>query len=462
MTTFTFERADGSTRVVKGYCRAKPKEGTKKYSAQPTQKNLPPKVDLRQNMTEIEEQDGNSCVANATAGAYEYLAKMHTGEDYDVSRLFIYYNARYIGVEEDASAIEDEGCMVRDAIEGLKQYGACSEETYPFNMKKVNKEPHAEAYEEAANFLVEDIVLVPTTLEAWKSCLAEGNPIIFGLELYDSFDKQRKKGVVPLPSKNEERRESHEGHSMLAVGYSDTDKVFIVRNSWGEDWGDKGYCYIPYDYMMNEKYNDGDAWIIRQLENFEFDSEEYWSEDDESVIGDYDSELANMSEEDYETMLDAMGDHPLEYRIALLFLHAADTDGDLSDEELEAISEYMEGTLEKLGVDMSAKKILRNAKKHIEDDDLIEESITLMGENLSNEMLAKIHNDLTEVIGVDDLSDEESEFIEQLVEAWQIESNDEDEDEEDEEEEDEEEEEEDEEEEEEEDEEEGDDEEEKR
>jgi C1A family cysteine protease len=46
---------------------------------------------------------------------------------------------------------------------------------------------------------------------------------------------------------------------MLCVGYSDPDRVFIVRNSWGSDWGDKGYCYIPYDYLMSEKYNDGDS-----------------------------------------------------------------------------------------------------------------------------------------------------------------------------------------------------------
>lgn len=431
--TFTLERADGSSRAVSGYRYAKPKSGSKTY--QVADKKLPAKVDLRKKMTEIEDQgEVGSCVANATAGAYEYLAKMHTGEDYDVSRLFIYYNARYIESEEDESAIEDEGCLVQDAIEGLKQYGACSEDTYPYNIKKVNKEPHAEAYEEAANFVVEDMVHIPLKLDAWKSCLAEGYPIIFGISLFASFDKQRKKGVVPVPSPKEAQRESHDGHAMLVVGYSDVDQVFIVRNSWGEEWGDNGYCYIPYDYMMNEKYNDGDAWIIRQLENMDFNSDEYWSDDDESVIGDYDSELANMSEEDYEEMLDAMGDYPLEYRIALLFLNVADADGDLSDEELDAISEYMEETLEKLGVDMSAKKILRNAKKHMDDEDLLEESITLMGTHLSNEMLAKIHNDLEEVIGVDDLSDEESEFIERLVEEWQIESDEDEDDEEDEEE----------------------------
>lgn len=419
---FTFERADGSSRRISGYKYAEPAPNTKKYSESRYQASeLPHKVDLRKNMTAIENQgQTNSCVANAVAGAYEYLAKMHTGADYDVSRMFIYYNGRYL-VNEDVSTIEDTGSYIQKAIQGLKEYGACSEETYPFDVNSVNEAPYQEAYDEAAQFLVEDMALVPTDLYAWKHCLAEGYPIIFGINLYQSFDKQRKKGMVPMPSSTEAGRASHGGHAMLAVGYSDKDQVFIVRNSWGEDWGDNGYCYIPYDYLINPKFNSGDSWIIKQLNNFDFNSEEYWDEGDESVIGDYDSELANMSDEDYEALLDAMGDYPLEYRIALLFLYAAGADGQISDEEYDAISEYMEQTIDKLGVDMSANKILHNAIKDIEDFDLIQESVTLMGEYLSTEMLAKIVSDLEAVIGVDGLSDDEANFLYELIEPWQIE-----------------------------------------
>ena len=96
----------------------------------------------------------NGCVANAVAGAYEYLVKRHLGEEaYDVSRMFIYYNARYL---EDAEH-EDEGTAIGDALEGLKTYGACSEETWPFDEELVNEEPEEGAYDEAQNFLVEDM-----------------------------------------------------------------------------------------------------------------------------------------------------------------------------------------------------------------------------------------------------------------------------------------------------------------
>jgi hypothetical protein len=252
--------------------------------------------------------------------------------------------------------------------------------------------------------------------------LAEGYPIIFGINLYKSFDKQRQKGVVPMPSDTEASRASHGGHAMLAVGYSDKDRVFIVRNSWGEGWGDKGYCYIPYDYLINPKFNSGDSWIIKQLDNIDFDNQKYWDEGDESVLDDYDSEMANMSEEDYAAMLDAMGDYSFEYRLALFFLHAANADGDLTDEEYDAISVYMTDTLAKLGVtDMSAGKILRHAVRDIENVDLLQESVNLFKEYSSSEMLAKITSDIQSVVSIDGLSDYENSSIFQTIESWQIE-----------------------------------------
>lgn len=112
--------------------------------------------------------------------------------------------------------------------------GACSENTWPYEIDKYSEQPPEEAYEEAANFVVEDMQLVPVSLDAWKQALAEGHPIIFGLSLFNSFDAQRKPGLVPAPTPSEVSRESHSGHAMLCVGYSDPDKVFIVRNSWGK------------------------------------------------------------------------------------------------------------------------------------------------------------------------------------------------------------------------------------
>jgi hypothetical protein len=75
----------------------------------------------------------------------------------------------------------------------------------------------------------------------------------------------RSKGVIPIPDPSKEKVIG--GHCMLAVGYKigDDDKEYIiVQNSWGQYWGDKGYCYIPMEYFCSiDSY---DFWTIRLTE----------------------------------------------------------------------------------------------------------------------------------------------------------------------------------------------------
>lgn len=239
---------------------------------------LPPKVDLRDFLTEVEMQVGMSCVANAFAGAYEYLAKRNNGDAGDVSRLYIYYNARWL---EDAQD-KDCGSVMCQAIEGLKEYGACSEELWPNDPSMILDEPDQSAYDHGANFKIEESEYITTDLEMWQHTLAEGYPIAFCLNTFQSFDQANKnRGRVPMPKPSDNVRATHGWHAMLCVGYSDPDQVFIVRNSWGKTWGDQGYCYIPYAYMMHPEYNAHDSWIIKSVENLDF-SEGVWDETEDS------------------------------------------------------------------------------------------------------------------------------------------------------------------------------------
>ena len=56
------------------------------------------------------------------------------------------------------------------------------------------------------------------------------------------------------------------GHAVMAVGYDESTKRVLVRNSWGADWGIKGYFTIPYDYISNGNLAD-DLWTLRAFEN---------------------------------------------------------------------------------------------------------------------------------------------------------------------------------------------------
>ena len=414
-----FVRADGSALPVRGYRYKAPPAAARRFtSAHAGVSKLPAKVDLRPQMTAVEDQgQTNSCAANATAGAYEYLVKRHFGEEaYDVSRMFIYYNARKL----EADTVEDQGTALSDVISGLREHGACSEETWPFDPENVNTEPGEEAYDEASQFLIEDTEIVPVDLTAWKTAIAAGNPIIFGIQLYDSFDRQRRPGLVPMPTSKEASRSSHGAHAMLCVGYSDPDEMFIVRNSWGPSWGDKGYCYIPYRYMMDERHNLGDSWILKRIEMPPHD-DSTWSDDEESVLEDVSTTLANMSDEDYQSLLEAMGDIHFETRLALLFLAAAGSDGEISEDELEMVAEHLAPVLEQTGGNSNVRGVLRHAMRLADDQNTIEESIDLLGEHLPQETLASIASELEEIAGADGVSNEEAEFVDAVIERWQIE-----------------------------------------
>ncbi|MEZ4225158.1 MAG: C1 family peptidase [Polyangiaceae bacterium] len=410
-------KADGRERRLLGYKHAPPPSNASRYAASRVDEGqLPAKVDLRPHLSPVEDQGGlNSCVANAVAGAYEYLTRRHLGQDgYDVSRLFVYYNARaQQGMEE-----EDEGSVIADAIESLREMGACSENTWPYAEDIVNERPSDEAYDQARGFLVESSDLVETDLGAWKHALAEGYPIIFGCELFDSFDSGRK-GKIPMPSPRERQRAEHGGHAMLCVGYSDPDRVFIVRNSWGERWGDRGYCYMPFDYLMSSDFNSGDSWILRRLDHFEVD-ETTWSNDEESILLDVASALGNMSDDEFGALLDAMGDTPFELRLALIMLTVAGADQEISEPELATVGEYVAHVLASLGADAEVEPLLHAALELIGDQELLEETIQLFGELLPADALASVVNDAVAMAAVDGLDRAEEAFAHALVNAWQV------------------------------------------
>ncbi|MBD2042693.1 C1 family peptidase [Microcoleus sp. FACHB-672] len=278
IASYLVERSSGKKLRINGCLPSQKKPPKSKHytASRFSAAELPIRVDLRHYLTNVEDQGQvGSCTANAIAGAYEYLAKRAMGDAGDVSRLFIYYNARkFDGLEGDV------GSSITTSIRVLQEMGACTEATWPYDPQLWDEQPYTEAYDEATRFLIEEAEEIDVNLFAMKHCLAEGYPFAFGLRLFKSFDKAGHKGGVPMPDLNhEDGREEHGNHAMLCVGYSDPYKVFVVRNSWGENWGDKGYCYIPYEYMTNPEYC-WQCWTIRGVSDLDF-SAGVWAEDDE-------------------------------------------------------------------------------------------------------------------------------------------------------------------------------------
>jgi C1A family cysteine protease len=222
---------------------------------------LPKSVDLRNFCPAVENQENlGSCTANALAGALEFLEIKDKILFEDLSRLFIYYNERVI----ENTVGSDSGAMIRDGIKTLKNQGVCSEKLWPYNISKFTVKPGADCYRDALDHQIEAYQRLQTVNEM-RSCLASGFPFIFGFTVYESFESESvaKTGTVNMPRKSERVLG---GHAVMAVGYDDSKKRFTARNSWGENWGQKGYFTLPYDYLADRNLSD-DIWTIQRAEN---------------------------------------------------------------------------------------------------------------------------------------------------------------------------------------------------
>lgn len=222
---------------------------------------LPPKVDLRAKCPDVYNQGQlGSCTANAIGGAVQFdRMKQNLQPDFVPSRLFIYYNER---VMENSVPI-DAGAQIRDGIKSVATLGVCDEELWPYDIGKFADKPSDAAYQAALATRAASYCRVARSLNQMKGCIASGYPFVFGFSVYEAFegDEVAETGTLNMPEASEQFLG---GHAVLAVGYDDPEQRFIVRNSWGDAWGDKGYFTIPYAYLMEENLSD-DFWTIRLI-----------------------------------------------------------------------------------------------------------------------------------------------------------------------------------------------------
>jgi len=221
----------------------------------------PRSVDLRAYCSVIENQGQlGSCTGNAIAGAIELLDKRR-GKITDVSRLFIYYYERsMIGTINS-----DSGAYIRDGIKVCYSYGAPLESLWPYDIGKFKVKPSPSSIADGAR---RKVTLYERALDfdACINALSSGFPVIVGFSVYNSFGSANvtKTGMMPYPDVNREYLLG--GHAVLLVGYNNTSGRFIVRNSWGAYWGDRGYFYMPYEVIQNSQMS-GDFWIIKTVSN---------------------------------------------------------------------------------------------------------------------------------------------------------------------------------------------------
>ena len=220
-------------------------------------------IDLRHKCPKIYNQGTlGSCTANAIAAAYEFDEyKQSEKKPFMPSRLFIYYNERKM----EGSVDIDSGAQIRDGIKSINRIGVVSEEAWPYDEEKFTNQPPEELYILAKKHQSVQYQRVKQDITHIKQVLQEGYPIVFGFVVYKSFETPEvaKTGMMVMPKDNDEQMG---GHAVMAVGYDDKQEVVIVRNSWGEEWGDKGYFYMPYEFITNSDLA-SDFWTVQRVKD---------------------------------------------------------------------------------------------------------------------------------------------------------------------------------------------------
>ena len=157
--------------------------------------------------------------------------------------------------------------LLRTTMGALVLFGAPPEEYWPYKIADFDKEPTAFCYAFAQSYqaikyyrhdppgIAKDVLL-----NRIKKYLAAGHPSIFGFTVYSSLGQADNSGKIPYPCKGEK---IEGGHAIVAIGYDDKIKIknsgscgkettgaLLIRNSWGTGWGDRGYGWLPYEYVL--------------------------------------------------------------------------------------------------------------------------------------------------------------------------------------------------------------------
>ena len=239
---------------------------------------LPKIIDYRNELLPVRNQgDQGTCYAQAAACMKEWQEKKDYELNEYLSPQFFYNNRDYMN-DDNLSNDGDNGMTGRDVMKILKNIGICKENEYRYD--NINRNDNYKSIPEsikinALKHRIKSYAKV-TTINGLKDDLFLNGPCLIAFPVYG---KQNNDINNPMWIKNTENDKFMGGHAMTVVGYNDDNKYFIIRNSWGENWGDKGYCYYKYEDW-------GSHW-------------ECWTTIDMDTVINDDSSISDLSDESY-------------------------------------------------------------------------------------------------------------------------------------------------------------------
>lgn len=217
----------------------------------PSRVTIPEAVDLRQWYPGILDQgQEGACTAFGTCGVYEVCYGSINQRVIPVrrSRQFLYDVTRMA----ERTWPDDSGASMSDEFACGQADGLCSDTLDPYKANPADK-PTDACYQDALKWRFPDPTMVPGDLSGMKQVLAQGRAIGISLGVTQAFEDTGSDGKIAVPGVLEGVLG---GHGLCLLGYNAFG--WIVANSWGTGWGDKGYCYLAYGWegIMWERYTD--------------------------------------------------------------------------------------------------------------------------------------------------------------------------------------------------------------
>lgn len=217
-------------------------------------------VDLRKFFSPVKDQlNLGACTSFAVVAMYEAMMQRFGSDAVDMSPAFLYYYSNVV------TGRPGGGSNYFEQLKVLGTNGVCREDLYMYDASSPGTAPSDKAQDDAKlhrALAAKQITLVSGNNKAedmkrnhemLTSALSEGYPVGISLKVFDNLGRN---GAFVLHPEDNENAKEDGWHAMVIAGYSEAGGFYIVRNSWGADFGDNGYCYIPMAYIDDPDYLD--------------------------------------------------------------------------------------------------------------------------------------------------------------------------------------------------------------
>lgn len=212
---------------------------------------IPASKDLREPWWKVADQGSTgSCVGWATADSvlrWHFVKAGRLGKDEPLSPRFVWMASKETDqfTTRPTTFIESDGTSLKSALDVARKFGVVRDAVLPFRTGRLYDGDARTFYALAAQLKVPSYFNLGTSPSDWRTWLATKGPILTRLNVDDAwYDARRTKGKL----ESYRADTAAGGHAVALVGYRRGS--FIVRNSWGTGWGDRGFAYASDEYAQ--------------------------------------------------------------------------------------------------------------------------------------------------------------------------------------------------------------------